>query len=200
MSNKTNVAAEIREQIRALTGKRLAEIAEIKSKRAEAYQQKETAENDLKVATKETNLDAYETAKQASRKAQIAIDMYTARLNQLNLQDFVTEEESTETINKLLEYEKELDDSFKKAIVPHLKALHELQEEYQRNIDNTEFVLKEWTNSIRKNYISSTATYPDGTNRSPVPVPVHQIQYTGCNESARLRSYLKTEKERGLQV
>jgi hypothetical protein len=200
MSNKTNVAAEIREQIRALTGKRLAEIAEIKSKRAEAYQQKETAENDLKVATKETNLEAYETAKLASRKAQIAIDMYTARLNQLNLQDFVTEEESTETINKLLEYEKELDDSFKKAIVPHLKALHELQEEYQRNIDNTEFVLKEWTNSIRKNYISSTATYPDGTNRSPVPVPVHQIQYTGCNESARLRSYLKTEKERGLQV
>lgn len=189
----TNVAAEVRAQIKELLDKRHADIQEIKDKRAAAYSQKDAAEASLKEATKEMNLEAYETAKEASRKAQTAIDMYTARLNQLNQLEFISEEESDLIIGKLLGYENRLDREFKQAITPHVKALAEILDEYQKNVNDTEFVIRAWTESIHPNYQSDTTTYADGTHRSPVPVPVHIVAFTGCDESKRLDSYLQNE-------
>lgn len=188
MKNKTE---EVKKQIAEMKEKKAAELEQIRERQTEAQTQKEAAEAAIKEATAEMNLPAFEAAGQEKRKAQAALDMYQGKFKQIQQQEYVTEEQSDKVIADLLEYEEALADEFKQQMQEHIEALERIHREYTTAIRETEETIKTWEREIHANYRSQTATYADGTNRSPLPVPVRAIPFIGCAEALKLGDFLE---------
>lgn len=187
---------ETKERMQQMQEKKAGELNAIYERKAEAQTQKEAAELALKDATERMDLEAYEEAKQALRKAQAAIDMYGGRYDQISKQEYISEAESDKVIDSLLAYEDELAAGFKAAVAEPLKKLDELQKAYVDAVEDVEQTIRAWTSNIHANYRNNGTTYADGTNRSPQPVPVRRLPYTGCSEAHQLKDYL--DKAAGL--
>ncbi len=188
---KQNKAQEVQARIKEMQDKKAAELEVVHQKQTEAQTQKEAAELAIKDATERMDLDAYEEAKAAKRKAQTAIDMYGGKYTQIKQQEYISEQDSDKVIADLLDYEKQLAADFKAGLVEPLKQLAKMQEEYRAAVAETEATIVSWTRNIHANYQTPSTTYADGSHRSPHPVAVHTIPYTGCSEAAQLEDYLK---------
>lgn len=193
---KQTVVEEVKARMQEMQDKKAAELQAIHEKQTEAQTQKEAAELALKEATERMDLDAYEEAKAAKRKAQTAIDMYSGKYAQISKQEYISEEDSDKVIDSLLAYEDELAAGFKAAVAEPLKKLDELQKAYADAVEDVEQTIRAWTSNIHANYRNNGTTYADGTNRSPQPVPVRRLPYTGCSEAHQLKEYL--DKAEGL--
>ena len=197
---KNTVLQEVKARMQDMQDKKAGELQAIHARRTEAQTQKEAADLALKEATERMDLEAYEEAKTARRKAQTAIDMYAGRYNQIKQQEYISEEDSDKVIDSLLEYEEQLAEDFKKAAAAHLKQLEALLKEYKAEVADIENTLIKWQKDIHANYNTRGATsYYDEftgqyTGRSKDPYPVHNHIYTGCVEAQRLYDYLKDEK------
>lgn len=204
---KQNTLQEVKDRMKQMQDSKAAQLAEISQKQEEARSKIEAAALAMKDATERMDVDGYEEAKTAKRKAQTALDMYTGRYNQIKAQEYINEAESDKVVDSLLAYENQLAEDFKAAIAVHLKQLAKLHEEYTAAVQDTENTLTAWQRDIHANYNTrGNGAYYDGltgqhTHRSPSPVPVHRMAYTGCSEAARLGEYLKKDaslcKERG---
>lgn len=189
---KRNTAQEVLARIKKMQDSKTAELTAIESKQAEARTQLEAARLAIKDATERMDLKAYEKAKEDKRRAQTALDMYSGRYTQIQQQEYISEEDSDKVIASLLEYETQLAADFKQAVAEPLKALASVLQEYDTGVQETERALHIWQQDIHANYISAGTIYSEtGTNRSPRPVPVHVLPYTGCDEAAQLGDYLK---------
>ena len=199
---KQTVLQEVKARMQEMQDKKAAELQAIHEKQTEAQTQKEAAELALKEATERMDLDAYEEAKTARRKAQTAIDMYGGRYKQISQQEYISEEESDKVIDGLLDYEKQLAEDFKAAVAEPLKQLAAILTGYQNEVADTERTISAWGANIHANYNTrgaSTFTDPatgQPTHRSANPGPVHRMGYNGCNEAAQLKDYL--DKAAGL--
>lgn len=193
---KQTVLQEVKDRMAGMIAEKTAQLDKIRQLQQEARTQIEAAGLAMKKATEQMDVDAYEAAKTAKRKAQTALDMYAGRYKQIEAQEYISEADSDKVVDSLLEYEDRLTEDFKAALVEPLKALAELLENYSEAVKDTEQALTDWQGKIHSNYRSSTAKYYDEstgsyTNRSPHPVPVHVVGYSGCVESSQLRAYLK---------
>lgn len=141
-------------------------------------------------AAENMSASEYSSATAEKSKLEIEASMYSDRLKQIQGKEMVTAEESEATIAALLAYEKQLEAEFAEALAPHLKAIKELTDKQRADAAEAETTLREWTYRIRPNYISKGTTYPDGTNRSPVPVPIHPMGYFGGVLAARMDDIL----------
>ena len=156
---------------------------------------------ELKQATEEMNVDSYEAAKNQKHKAQTALDMYNGRYNQIKQQEYISEADSDKVVDSLLAYEGTLAEDFKAAVAEHLKALAGLLKDYKDAVRDTEVTLTNWQRDIHANYNTrgSSQFYDEltgkHTDRSPRPVAVHTMPYTGCAEAARLSDYLGKEAQ-----
>ena len=109
------------------------------------------------------------------------------------------EEDSDKVVDSLLAYEAQLAADFKAAAAVHLKKLAELLKDYKAEVQDTENTLTSWQRDIHANYNTrGGSTYYDEftgqhTHRSPRPVPVHQMPYTGCDEAHRMEGYLEKD-------
>lgn len=187
-----NKAQEVKAKIEELTSKKRSELEEIQKKKEEASKQLEAANNAIYAATEKMDLEEFEAAKADKRKARTALDMYTGRYIQIQKQEYITDEESEKVIEELLAYEEELADNFKTATTEAIRVLIDLQENYKKDVAETEQTIIAWTNNIHANYINPGTVYREtGTNRSPHPIPVHKLPYRGCKESLQLEDYLK---------
>jgi len=167
-------------------------LEEIQTKLAEAKQAKKDAEEALKKSASQLDLERYEKSQAALQKAQTAINMYSDRYDQLQRQEYVTEEDSDTVIASLLAYEKDLDEDFKETLGKALRGLYDLLKGYKGAIDETEKTLTHWTTVIHRNYRNyAGTTYADGSNRNTTPIPVHPMPYFGCKESGKLGNFLK---------
>ena len=199
---KQTVLQEVKARMQEMQDKKAAELQAIHEKQTEAQTQKEAAELALKEATERMDLDAYEEAKTARRKAQTAIDMYGGRYKQISQQEYISEEESDKVIDGLLDYEATLAADFKAAVAEPLKQLAAILTGYQNEVADTERTISAWGANIHANYNTrGTTTFTDPatgqpTHRSANPVPVHRMGYNGCSEAAQLKDYL--EKAKGL--
>lgn len=193
--SKTNVIEKVKSQIREMQETKEKELEIVKTKEAEAYELKAAAEAALKDATSYMNLEAYEAARENRKKAQIALDMYSAKYKQIAQKEYISEEESDKVVDSLLSYEDDLAENFKAAIAEPLKILNELQEKYFNEIKATEQTIVEWTRKIHPNYRSFGTTFADGTNRSKEPVAVRRLPFEGCKEANQLKNYLKKAQE-----
>lgn len=199
MAKKT-VLEEVKARMQEMQDKKAGELQAIHEKKTEAQTQKEAAELALKEATERMDLDAYEEAKTARRKAQTAIDMYGGRYSQISKQEYISEEESDKVIDSLLEYEEQLAADFRRAAAEYFRQLEALLKEYRSEVADVENTLTRWQRDIHANYNTRGATsYFDEftgqyTGRSKDPYPVHKYVYTGCAEAQRLYDYLENEK------
>ena len=181
---KVNAVTKANDLITELTEKKAAQISDIQNKITEAISARDHAEAEIKAATDRMDIEAYEAAKSAKNRAASAIEMYTARYNQLQRNDYITEEESDKVIKSILDYEKEQEQEFAKAAAPIIDKLRNLLEEYAGDVQRAELVLNAWTTEIHANYRTI-----DGT-RNVRPLPVHVVPYTGSEESITVRKFL----------
>lgn len=196
MKHDTNTAQEVRARIEALIGSRAEQLAEISEKISAARKQEAEAAEAMKQAQAETNLKAYAAAKAAKLEAGTAVEMYSGRAAQLQGKELISEEESDSVIDSLLDYEAKISADYEAAIAGPLDQLQQLQKDYEAAIEEAERVLHLWTSQVHANYRSSSTIYAEtGTNRSPRPVPVHKVAYTGCNTAQRVRAFLDKEKQ-----
>ena len=198
---KQTILQEVKDRMAGMIAEKTAQLDKIRQLQQEARTQIEAAGLAMKKATEQMDVDAYEAAKTAKRKAQTALDMYAGRYKQIEAQEYISEADSDKVVDSLLEYEDRLTEDFKAALVEHLKVLAELLENYSEAVKDTEQALVDWQQNIHLNYNSrGRATYTDEftgerTYRSPSPIPVRVMGYTGCPESSQLREYLKKAKD-----
>lgn len=192
---KQTVVEEVKARMQEMQQKKAGELETVRQRQQEAQTQKEAAELAIREATDSMDLEAYEEAKTAKRKAQTAIDMYSGKYAQISKQEYISEADSDKVIDSLLAYENELAAGFKAAVAEPLKKLDELQRTYFDAVEDVEQTIRAWTDNIHANYRSAGTIYAEtGTNRSPHPVAVHTTPYTGCGEAHRLAQYLKNDK------
>lgn len=188
---KQTVVEEVKARMQEMQQKKAGELETVRQRQQEAQTQKEAAELALREATDSMDLDAYEEAKTAKRKAQTAIDMYTGKYNQISKQEYISEAESDKVIDSLLAYEDELAAGFKAALTEKLQDLEQLHREYSDTVRDAEQTILTWTTTIHSNHRSRGLTrYADGTDRSPKPIPVRNVAYAGCEEAKQLQEYL----------
>lgn len=198
---KQTTLQEVKTRMQEMKAAKAAELDEIQQKKLDAQTAKEAAELAIKDATERMDLDDFEKAKQARRRAQSAIDMYAGRYKQIAAQEYISEEDSDKVIDSLLAYEDTLTADFKEALAGHLKTLEGLLEGYRGAIADTENIMTLWQQDIHANYNTRGAgSYTDPltgmtTTRSPRPVPVHRMPFTGCSEAGRLGEYLQKEAQ-----
>ena len=179
---------EVQERIKAMKDKKAADLETLRTKQAEAQANRDAAKKASTDATAIMDLDAYQEAQAAIAKWQSAIDMYAGRYAQIEQKEFVTEEESSNVLASLVAYNDKLAETFRTALAEQLEALKALADNYAASVRETNQTLAEWQCDIRANYISDTAVYANGSNRSPRPVP---ISVRKCAEAERLIKYLE---------
>lgn len=189
--NTENKAKEIKNRINQLIEEKAASLAEIQVEIDKAVEREAAAVNEMKIAMESTNVDAYQEAKSKKLAASNALEMYRARLKQLTERKFLTEAESDEVIDELLEYEDVLKEDFMKSLEAPLKKLNELYKEYIARVDEAENIISRWTSEIHSNYRNFYGIYANGTNRSDKPVSVHNIPVTGCPASDITGKYIR---------
>lgn len=197
MAKLTNTVQEVKAQIEEMKNKKAADLEAVREKITEAKAQLEEAEKEIRTATEEMDLQRYEDAKEARRRAHSAIDMYTGRYKQLECLEFVTEEKSDETIDKLLSWEAERTNSFKEELAEIIGQAKTLLEAYFADIRDAETVIRTWESEIHANYRSATTTYADGSHRAPSPVLVHSLPYRGDDIAIITEEYINKLEKRG---
>lgn len=196
---KQTVLEEVKNRMKEMQDSKAAQLETIRQKQEEARTRIEAAALAMEQATEEMDVDSYEAAKNQKHKAQTALDMYNGRYNQIKQQEYISEADSDKVVDSLLAYEKQLAADFKAAAAVHLKKLAELLKDYKAAVQDTENTLTSWQRDIHANYNTrGGTTYYDEftgqhTNRSPRPVPVHQMPYTGCEEAHRMEGYLEKD-------
>ena len=196
MAKKTPLQ-EVKDKMQELQTKKAEELAAVKEKQAATQNELAEAQERMKDATAVMNLDAYEEARAAKQKASTALEMYRGKYEQIKNQEYISEQDSDQIIDGLLEYEKELAEDFKATIAPHIKALDEALIAYRAEVHDTEATILAWQNDIHANYSTRGKTYRTDpftgqkTDRSETPTPVRLVPYTGCTEAAVLDEYLK---------
>lgn len=195
MSKKeTTVLQEVKDRMKKLQEDKQAQLDEIAAKQNEARASLEDAKKRVTAATEAMDLNAYEEAKKDELKARSALEMYGARFAQIRAQEYISEEESDKVLKSLLDYENEMAAAFKEEFNERITELKEFYTEYHNEVIEVEHTLKVWQQSIHANYRHPTTRYADGTNRSPVPVPLRITPYDGCTEAQKLIKFINELK------
>ena len=174
-----NVTEKVKQQIRDLKNCRENEMNGLKAKLSDAQARLQTAKDAADEATRKTDLKAFQTAQEQIRQASSAVEMYTRRQKQLYNAEIISQKESDAVIDRLLQYEKDLDKEFTTAIKEKLDEVREILKTYEKVIGDTESTIHTWTQTIRPNYRTfGRSTYVDpetgkATDVSKNPVPVH---------------------------
>lgn len=151
-----NALSETQKKLDDLKRKRAAALAEIEKKKADAQNELTTAQEEIEEATGKMDLTAYEKASARKQKAQIALDMYSRRCEQIKKQECITVQESEETLNGLLKYERQLEKAFATDARDAIANLLEAIKKYHSDVRDIQIVYKEWVHTIH-------ARHPDAT-------------------------------------
>ena len=189
MSNKTTPEI-VKGKIKELKAKKQAQIDEIMRKIDEESAAAAAAAAMMDAATDALNVDEYETAKAAKARARTALDMYSTRHKKLLAQEIISEKESDAVINSLIEYEKTIEEGYKKKVSGILDELRGISEEYAAAITDAEGTIGTWITEIHAYYITPNTIHREtGTNRAP-----HSVRPTSpgrCDVERETRKYIE---------
>ncbi len=159
----------------------------------------QTIDKDIKEAVREADPVKYADATNKKRMAKSSIEMYQERLKLLESDGFgfISEKESDQVIDSLLEYADKLDNDFRNAINEELPKLEKLLKKYREDVFKNEQALHNWQHNIYANYrlMKGTIKYSeDGTrvfrNEKPREIRALGAYYTGCGESNEVRDFV----------
>lgn len=194
-----DVLQEVKERMADMIATKQAELDEIQKRQAEARTQIEAADLAMRAATEIMDADAYGAAQVKKYKAQTALEMYSRRYSQIEMREFISEEESDKVLDSLLAYEDDLAEAFKAGVAEPLKALDKLYTAYYTAVRDTERTMSAWQQDIHANYstrgcMQRTDETGAITDRNETPVPVRRTPFYGCAEASQLGDYLKKAK------
>ena len=201
MTNKektTNRVEEVKATMRHLIEKKAAELDKITAELETARDRKRKAETALHSAIETTDAAAYKKAKAEADEAATLIEMYTARYNQLQKKEFMSEEDSDRVIDSLIEYQRSRTAAFMEAVKSPLAQLEAIYKEYAQDYEDAVKTVNAWTANIHANYRTPRTTYADGSHRSNRPAPVTGA--TGFfpllnDDAARVEDFLELMKK-----
>lgn len=184
--------AETKAKMHELIEKKRADAAEVDAKTATAEADLREALTAMETAAAELDTAAYEAASQHKAAAERALSMLTAKASQLQHHRYITEAESDAYIDAILDHERGLSEQFQKTAAKLLDQLDHLHKVYAAAIADDEQLLTVWQSQVHPNYRGSSTMYFDPetgthTNRSPMPTPVHFVQYAGCDAAVAIR-------------
>lgn len=186
-----NRAKEVQAKIKELIDTREQTIAAIREKIEGERRAEAAAQEAIDKATAALDFEMNHKAQEDRAAAAERRALLQRRFDQMRSRKQVTEEESNEVIESLLQYEKDLAAAFEEDVSAPLAALAKLCKEYREKVQETEDTINNWTHEIHPNYLSPSTTYPDGTHRAPQPVPVHRVAYFGCDLSRQIDAFLR---------
>lgn len=143
-----NPLIETQKKMDDLKRKRAAALAEIEKKKTDAENELLTAQEEIEEATGKMDLTAYEKASTRKQKAQIALDMYSRRCEQIKKQECITVQESEEILNGLLKYERQIEKAFANEARDTIANLLEAIKKYHSDVRDIQKVYKEWVHTI----------------------------------------------------
>lgn len=193
----TTTAEDVQEKIEELTKKKKEDLEAAQNNLAEAESNLAQVEEKLKEASANMDLDAYQSLQDEKKRYEQAIEMYRGRQEQLANQEIISEQDSDEVIDSLINYELETTQNFLAEVFSRVPELREITDRYTRNIGETEQTILRWCNEVHANYRTfGRTTRRDPvtgtmTDRSPHPVPVRITPYAGCAEAALLSACLQ---------
>lgn len=135
-------------RIDELLAQRDAEIVAAEQAVAEAKANVTAANNAQDAAIASTDLDAYAAAREVKERAEMAVTVYTARLEQLRNKNFIDSAEDIRVINEIQAHQKALKDDATAAIMTHLSQLEEIGKAYYADQDEVNALSLRWFNSV----------------------------------------------------
>lgn len=196
-----DTVTQIQEKMQDLKEKRRAEVEFITSQLEQAEAEYMAANNEMKEAMEQTDLARYTEAKRAQLDAKNKTEMFSGRLKQIRAKEYLTEAESDEVIDSLLQYEEEIATKYGNKTAEIIATLKNVHKEYRDAVNAAERTISQWTNEIHANYNSrGRGTYTDSftgetTQRSKTPIPVRVVPYTGSKRSAVIDNFLRKVDE-----
>lgn len=171
--NNNDTVTEVRNQINKYVSDREVEVAVIDQHIAAAEADKATAEAAMQAAIESTNQTEYDNAKSQIAAAQSAIDMYTARKEQLVNKEFLSEAESDAVIDSLLAYKTERDAELVAAINKELETIEGIISKYKGAYKSMHDTIRTWEEQIHANYRRWGVSYAAGHEpKDPAPVRI----------------------------
>lgn len=190
-----SVLEKVQKQICEMTTQRAQQMEVIYSELSKARAQKAAADDAAKAATEKMDLAAWNRAAEEKKAAEMAEEMYSSRLSQINGKEMISEEESDRVIDSLTDYIRNAENEFDTKLGKILRDLRALYRAHIADIQTAENVIQTWTNDIHKNYRSSISLFLDPktgerTNRAPHPVPVHHTNGQGGRNAQLVYRFL----------
>ncbi len=190
-----NVLLKVLDRITQIKKEIAEESQKIIEKEREINDQLRINDEEKKESARLMDIKRYEVAEERERKLKTEKAMYHAKYEQSKNWERVTESESDEVINSLLEYEKQVNDAFKQEFFKLMKETIKLNRAYQQEIRTVENTFIDWTSNIHPNFRHQLHLYEmdPGLASAKVdyPVPVHRTNFIGCLESVRFDEFIK---------
>ena len=192
LNMKKDIVTKVNSRIDQILADRANELNAIDTKIREANEAAANATKAMDKAADSLSLVDYDAAKRDLESAKTALQMLTTRKERVTKRKAMSEHDSDEQIDQLLEYEKELAEQYKADLAVKLTEIRKLQNTYRDSVERVEAVISRWTADVHPNYRSECARYANGTNRAETPQPVHIRPYSGCEESDTVAIFLKS--------
>lgn len=190
-----DIVQDINERIEKYSGERAAELAEIQRRKSAAQDKLAELKDNMKKAAEALDEQAYSEAMKEAQKLSVSLEMYETREKQFSHQEIISEAESDEVIDLLLNHQKKIEEDFINELKEPLKQLEALRNNYLHQLRATAKTINEWCAKVHANYSTRGATWRtdpatgEKTDRSETPVPV--ITSKECKESGTLGLYLE---------
>ncbi len=182
----------VKEQIETLLNNRAEALQRVNEAREKLSEEIERLSQEKERAVEAMDEAGYSEISSKLIKARTALEMYGKKADQLRRDKLVTEQESDDVIESLIQYEQDLEQSFAADVQEIMDKLSERQAEHNQAWKEAEGVLLDWVTNIHENYRSRYTRYADGTDRADKPVPVHPYgTYNGGSINNQVTALLK---------
>lgn len=197
-----NTIEQVSRKIRQITEVRQKDLEGLAALGGEAREELNKATEELEAAARDMDEKRYQEAEKKREAAALRLSMCDAKYKQVRDQKYVTEAESDEVINSILEFEQQIADEFTAKSKLLLGDLREMLADYLQKVNEAEGVLQRWTSQIHANYSTRGMTSfidpvtGERTDRSASPVPVRPNKYTGCEQAQVISNFLGSKRLR----
>lgn len=192
--------SEINARIDTLTAAHAAEVKQIEDAITKCKADQTAALAAIEAASDALDVDAHQAATAELSKLRTLEQMYLSRLEKIQNKRTVTEKESDQVIQELLQHEKDIAEEYRAAIAPKLSELKAITDRYHAEVQRTEDTISRWTGDVHPNYHNFGVTHIDKetgerTDKNGHPHPVHLIPYKGCAEADRVTDFFSRYPE-----
>ncbi len=139
---------EVEAKANKILENRKAELADIENLIETAKQQKDEAESRMKGATNNSDIGAYQAAKQIRNDAEDAIEMYSNRLEILKGEPLITEKDYKDGIDVIIKTLETVSAAARKDLVKCVEEIKKIAESAMKEIEDGNEVLSKWQHKI----------------------------------------------------